>query len=112
MRRCSWRVTRGRSSHTQVTSREVRRRWWAGFRRAPDEQKTAARDYLGRRLAYVAPRLEGRTYLLGEQFTVADAYLYTVLTWTKFARVDLGGWPVLGQYDWLIYANRRAPRAE
>ncbi|XXT03751.1 glutathione transferase GstA [Sorangium sp. So ce363] len=66
--------------------------------RAPDEQKNAARTLLGRRFAYVAHRLAGTTYLLGERFTVADAYLYTVTTWTRFAGVDLGGWPVLGRY--------------
>ncbi|WP_437339296.1 glutathione transferase GstA [Sorangium sp. So ce394] len=66
--------------------------------RAPDEQKSAARAILGQRFGYVAQRLDGATYLLGEQFTVADGYLFTVLTWTRSAGVDLGGWPGLGQY--------------
>ena len=32
---------------------------------------------------------------MGEQFTVADGYLFTVLRWTKFVDIDLGKWPVL-----------------
>ncbi|XYI03616.1 glutathione transferase GstA [Sorangium sp. So ce1128] len=66
--------------------------------KTPEEQKSAAREYVGRRFAHVAPRLEGAPYLMGEQFTVADAYLFTVLTWTKFAKIDLGPWPALAQY--------------
>ncbi|WP_437641668.1 glutathione transferase GstA [Sorangium sp. So ce854] len=66
--------------------------------RTPDEQKSAAREAVGRRLDLVARRLEGAPYLLGEQFTVTDGYLFTVLTWTKFAGVDLDRWPALVAY--------------
>ncbi|AUX23217.1 glutathione S-transferase [Sorangium cellulosum] len=66
--------------------------------RAPDEQKTAARAYLGRRLAFAAQRLDGAPYLMGDRFTVADGYLFTVLTWTRFARIDLGAFPALVAY--------------
>ena len=53
--------------------------------------KAAARDKLGLRLTYVANHLASRQYLVGEHFTVADAYLYTVLTWTRIAGIDLVG---------------------
>ena len=45
----------------------------------PEETKAAARQNLAKRLDYVAAHLEKHAYLLGEQFTVADGYLFTVL---------------------------------
>ena len=35
---------------------------------------------------------------MGERFTVADAYLFTVTKWAKYVSLDLGAWPVIGQY--------------
>ena len=65
---------------------------------APEEWKTLVRETLGKRLDHVARQLEGKPYLFGEAFTVADAYLFTVLAWTKYVAVDLAAWPVLTQY--------------
>lgn len=64
----------------------------------PEEPKAAAREKLSKRLGYVANHLASRQYLVGEHFTVADAYLYTVLTWTRIAGIDLAAWPVLAAY--------------
>jgi glutathione S-transferase len=64
----------------------------------PEDVKTAARDKLGLRLNYVAGHLASRQYLVGDHFTVADAYLYTILTWTRIAGIDLAAWPVLAAY--------------
>ncbi|MCI0573211.1 MAG: glutathione transferase GstA [Myxococcaceae bacterium] len=58
-------------------------------RNLPAEQKEAARENLSRRLEWLDTQLKGRTFLLGEQFTVADAYLFTVLNWAGFVDVDL-----------------------
>ena len=65
---------------------------------SPPEAKDAARNYLARRLPVVANALTARPYLMGEQFTVADAYLYTVLRWTGMVGVDLTAWPSLGAF--------------
>lgn len=65
---------------------------------APEEWKTWMRDLIGRRLALVAKQLEGRDYLLGD-FSVADAYLFTVLSWGRFVNVDTSAWPVIGAYQ-------------
>ncbi|MGK3993618.1 glutathione transferase GstA [Sorangium sp. So ce1024] len=73
--------------------------------RATDEQKSAAREVVSRRLDLVASRLESAPYLMGEQFTVADAYLFTVLTWTKFAGIELDRWPALVRYKERIGAR-------
>ena len=55
----------------------------------PEEAKTMARNKLGERLAWVNGQLEGRPYLMGDTFTVADAYLFTVASWGKFVAVDI-----------------------
>ena len=67
--------------------------------KAPQEWKDIARANLERRLAYTAQQLEGQDYLLGSDFSVADAYLFTVLGWAKFIQLDLGAWPVLVAYQ-------------
>lgn len=66
--------------------------------RTPEETKATQREYLAKRLAVVAQRLEGKPFLMGEHFTVADAYLFSVLRWSKLVNLDLTPWPVLGQY--------------
>ena len=63
-----------------------------------EDMKEAARASLANRLGWVAQRLEGRDYLMGAQFTVADAYLFTVLGWAGFVKFDLSPWPVLNAY--------------
>ena len=72
---------------------------------AAEDVKTAARERIARRLDYTQQALAGRDYLLGAQFTVADAYLYTVLNWTGFSGIDLGRWPALKAYHARIAAR-------
>jgi len=62
----------------------------------PEEPKTNARDKLTARFGYVANHLASRQYLVGDHFTVADAYLYTILTWSRV--FDFSPWPVLVAY--------------
>ncbi|NIO08387.1 MAG: glutathione transferase GstA, partial [Deltaproteobacteria bacterium] len=59
----------------------------------PDAYKTIGRELLTRRLSYVAEHLKGKSYLVGDGFTVADAYLFTVLNWSPRINLDLGEWP-------------------
>lgn len=60
--------------------------------------KAAYKEVLAKRFGFLAEHLKNNTYLMGEQFTVADAYLYTVLRWTKLFGIDLTRWPVLVEY--------------
>ena len=62
---------------------------------ASAQAKEAGRAVLSKRLDYVARHLNGKTFLLGEQFTVADAYLFTVLGWCQWVGVSLEAWPTL-----------------
>jgi glutathione S-transferase len=63
----------------------------------PDEAKEKFRNRLATRFDWIAGQLKDRDYLTGS-FTVADAYLFVVLGWTKFTGPDLARWPVLQEY--------------
>ena len=63
-----------------------------------DDAKAAARALIDRRLAFAASVLDAQPYLTGDSFTVADAYLFTVLSWTGYVKVDITPWPSLGAY--------------
>jgi glutathione S-transferase len=52
----------------------------------------------GRRAGWLAGQLAGRPCLMGEDFTVADAYLFTVLNWCNLFHIDLSPWPELRDY--------------
>lgn len=65
---------------------------------APQEWKEICRANIERRLAYVNEQLAGKDYLMGRDFSVADAYLYTVTRWTNPVKIDIGGLPNLVAY--------------
>jgi glutathione S-transferase len=67
-------------------------------KKASEDWKAAARALLDRRIDYAAKALEGRDYLMGETFSVADCYLFTVLNWAGWVKVDLARWPGLAEY--------------
>ena len=71
----------------------------------PAEYKPILRDKLRMRLEWLAGKLEGNDYLMGSQFTVADAYLYTILRWSPFVDIDLARWPVLAAYKARVEAR-------
>jgi glutathione S-transferase len=61
--------------------------------------KAATVANLGKKFDWLTSFLGGKTYLLGNTFTVADAYLFTVLSWSAHVGVDLSNWPVLTTYQ-------------
>ncbi len=61
----------------------------------PDAYRQSSKERLNARLNFVARHLSDNYYLLGEQFTVADAYLYTVLGWGRLVGIDIANWPTL-----------------
>jgi glutathione S-transferase len=54
-----------------------------------EEAKPLFRAKLLERFKYVDQQLEGKSYLMGETFTVADAYLFTVSNWGQYVGVDI-----------------------
>lgn len=61
----------------------------------PAEVRTERAAYLLKRYGFIEKQLAGKQYLFGDQFTVADAYLYTVTTWAGHVKVDLSDLPNL-----------------
>ena len=59
----------------------------------PEEYKTMAREKVLQRLQWVDSQLADKQYVMGEQFTVADGYLFTVTNWAKNVGVDLSPYP-------------------
>jgi glutathione S-transferase len=78
--------------------------------RAAEEQRQPMRDAMVPKLEYLARHLEKRPFLTGERFSVADAYLFTVLRWSKRVGIDLGRWPAIQAYVQRV-AARPAVRA-
>ncbi|HEY0193670.1 MAG TPA: glutathione transferase GstA [Kofleriaceae bacterium] len=75
--------------------------------RVVEEQQRAK---LGERFLYLQAVLDDRAYLMGESFTVADAYLFTTLQWAQGHGIDLQLYPNLADYEARV-ANRPAVQA-
>jgi glutathione S-transferase len=63
-----------------------------------DASKAAARERIGKSLSVAADHLIGRSYLVGDRFTVADAHLAWALSLLRRAGVDADNWPALADY--------------
>jgi glutathione S-transferase len=57
----------------------------------PEETKVINKEHLTKRVKFLDTRLADRSYLMGDAFSVADAYLWTVLGWAKHVGLDLSG---------------------
>ncbi|WP_137388330.1 glutathione transferase GstA [Rhodoligotrophos defluvii] len=60
---------------------------------APEAAKELARSVLAQRLKVVDQALARNPFLTGDTFTVADAYAWVVLSWSRRAGVDLSAYP-------------------
>lgn len=67
-------------------------------------------QYLRKRYGLIENRLKQSSFITGEQFTVADAYLFTVTNWARHVKLDLGDFPTLLAYQQRI-ASRPAVQA-
>jgi glutathione S-transferase len=65
--------------------------------KASEGAKAYAREKAPQRLAHLAKHLEGREFQL-DRFTIADAYLVTVLNWGRYSGVDLAQWKAVDAY--------------
>jgi glutathione S-transferase len=65
---------------------------------APDAMKQAARERLLDRFGFVDRKLAGKTFLMGDSFTIADAYLFVMYGWSKRFEVPLDTFPNLTAY--------------
>jgi glutathione S-transferase len=77
----------------------------------PEEYKTISKENLGKRFDWLDKQLAGKDYLMGKTFTVADAYLFVVLGWTKPTAIDLSRWPNLAAYHTRVAARPKVKEA-
>lgn len=78
----------------------------------PDAYRQVARENLDKRLQWLNDRLADRDYLTGATFTVADAYCYTIVMWTRLHEIDVARWPHLAAYLGRIAARESVRAAE
>ncbi len=81
----------------------------------PEEYKTVVKDRLSSRLQWVDGQLAGKQYLMGDSFTVADGYLFTVSNWAPRVGIDISGLSNLGAFRERMLARpavQEAMRAE
>lgn len=69
------------------------------------EIRTERQAYLAKRYAIVEKQLAGRPFLLGDKFTAADAYLFTVTTWAPKVKFDLAPFPNLRAFQERVAAR-------
>src|SRR3569832_353278 len=67
--------------------------------------KAYAQKNLEKKFDWLDKQLAGKKYLTGETFTVADAYLFTVVNWTNFLGIDLAKWPALKAFQERVAAH-------
>jgi glutathione S-transferase len=67
--------------------------------KTPAEYKEMVKERLYTRFDFLTQELGGKQYLMGDGFSVADAYLFTVLNWCKSQQIDLNRWPALKEYQ-------------
>ncbi len=75
------------------------------------DAKDAARAQLDKRFGHAAALLEGHDYLVGDRFSVADGYLFVMLTWTDKMGIDLSKWPALQAFKARIAARPAVQQA-
>jgi glutathione S-transferase len=66
---------------------------------------------LEKKFDWINKQLAGKQYLTGDQFTIADAYLFVVANWSNFVGIDLGGWPALKAFQDRVAARPKVQEA-
>ncbi len=77
----------------------------------PDDVKTFFRDRLTAKFKYIDSQLASRDYLLGKQFSVADGYLFVMLSWADRVKLDLSGLSNLTAYKARVAAGPKVQEA-
>jgi glutathione S-transferase len=63
------------------------------------------------KLDFINASLEGKDYLMGKTFTVADAYLFTIMNWSQHLKFDLSPWKNVVNFQNRVYARPATQRA-
>ena len=76
-----------------------------------DDAKAFFKDRVMGKFKYLDSQLGSRDYLMGKQFTVADGYLFTMLSWAERMKFDLSGMPNLLAYHSRVGARPKVQEA-
>jgi glutathione S-transferase len=77
----------------------------------PDAYKAIVKENLATQFKYLDKALAGRDYVTGVTFTIADAYLFTILNWTKFHKIDLAPYPAVQAFMQRVAARPKVKEA-
>ncbi len=77
----------------------------------PEEYRKIAKENVAGRFDWLDKQLAGKDYLMGSQFTVADAYLFVLLGWTAPTQIDLARWPSLAAFHKRVGARPKVREA-
>jgi glutathione S-transferase len=77
----------------------------------PEDYKQIAKQNITTRFDWLDPQLAGKDYLMGKQFTVADAYLFVLTNWTKPTQIDLSKWPNIAAFQKRVAARPKVKEA-
>ncbi|TPG86242.1 glutathione transferase GstA [Pseudomonas mandelii] len=72
---------------------------WLFSSQFPDEVKALIKEKLFKRFVVLSQALERQDYLMADGFSIADAYLFTVLRWAHLFAIDLDQWPALVRFQ-------------
>ncbi|MEO8640826.1 glutathione transferase GstA [Pseudomonas sp.] len=72
---------------------------WLFSSQFPDEVKTLIKEKLFKRFVVLSQTLEHQDYLMADGYSIADAYLFTVLRWAHLFAIDLNEWPALARFQ-------------
>jgi glutathione S-transferase len=64
----------------------------------PEEFVKITKETLASKFTYLDKHLANKQYLFGDTFTVADAYCFVIVGWSKYKDIDLSRWPNLKAY--------------
>jgi glutathione S-transferase len=94
-----------------ITS-EVHKSFSPLFNPAADAKvKEYTTQNIEKKFDWLNKQLAGRQYLTGDQFTIADAYLFVVANWSNFVGIDLGRWPALKAFQDRVAARPKVQEA-
>lgn len=79
--------------------------------KTPDAYKDIVRENLAKKFAYLDKELAGKDYLTGKTFTVADAYLFTIMNWRHMHKIDIAAYKNLSAYVERVGARPKVKEA-
>jgi glutathione S-transferase len=90
---------------------EIHKAFGTLFGNPSETEKKQAIEKIAKRFAYVEKELGGKQYLTGDIFTVADAYLFVMLTWAHSFKIDLTPYPKLEAWFTRVKSRPRVHEA-